>query len=293
MRATRTLQFRYGVPASAGVSVVAAALIAFLVFGPLSTVAAPEWRAVQPIGTGKVGFSQLPASETGIQFSNVLSDATVAKNQILLLGSGVALGDVDGDGLCDIYLCRLEGANALYRNLGNWTFADITAGASVGCPEQFSTGAALADIDGDSDIDLLVNSIGGGTRCFLNDGKGRFAENTRAGFTNRFAATSMALADVEGDGDLDVYVANYRSTTIRSTGLQVLNVNGRRVLRPEDRESYEFTRDGLILEHAELDFLYLNDGRGTFTAMSWTGGDFLDEDGKPLAAAHKDWGLSV
>ena len=259
----------------------------------VSAFAAPQFRPIEPIGTGKAGFSQLPASVTGIQFSNVLTDASVAKNQILLLGSGVALGDVDGDGRCDIYFCRLEGPNSLYRNLGNWKFEDITAASGAACPDQYSTGATLADLDGDNDLDLLVNSIDGGTRCFLNDGKGHFTERKDAGFTNRFAATSMALADVDGDGDLDVYVANYRSTTIRSTGMQVLNVNGRRVLRPEDRESYEFTREGLILEHAEPDFLYLNDGKGRFTPMSWTGGDFLDEHGKPLTAAQKDWGLSV
>src|SRR5262245_12623118 len=100
----------------------------------------PGYRsaAVQPIGTGKTGFSQLPPSQTGIAFSNSLSDAAVAKNQILLLGSGVALGDVDADGLCDIYLCQLEGPNALYRNLGNWKFEDVTSAAGVGCPDQFS-----------------------------------------------------------------------------------------------------------------------------------------------------------
>ena len=265
----------------------------FLLLSALPVLGAPQGRPVQPIGTGKPGFSLMAGSDTGIQFSNVLSDAAVAKNQILLLGSGVALGDVDGDGRCDIYFCRLEGANALYRNLGNWKFEDITAASGVACPDQYSTGAALADLDGDSDLDLLVNSIGGGTRCFLNDGKGHFTEARNAGFTNRFAATSMALADVDGDGDLDVYVANYRSTTIRSTGLQVLNINGKRVLRPEDRESYEFTREGLILEHAEPDFLYLNDGKGKFTPLSWTSGDFLDEDGKALTAPQKDWGLSV
>jgi enediyne biosynthesis protein E4 len=267
--------------------------LASLVLGVLSAFAASESRPVQPIGTAKTGFSLLLPLETGIQFSNVLSDAAVAKNQILLLGSGVALGDVDGDGRCDVYLCRLEGPNVLCRNLGNWKFEDITGAAGVACPDQYSTGAVLADLDGDEDLDLLVNSIGGGTRCFVNDGKGRFAENTQAGFTNKFAATSIALADIEGDGDLDVYVANYRSTTIRSTGLQVLNVNGKRVLKPEDRESYEFTSGGLLLEHAEPDFLYLNDGKGKFTAVSWTGGGFLDEDGKPLTAPQKDWGLSV
>src|SRR5262249_644691 len=95
------------------------------------------------------------------------------------------------------------------------------------------------------------------------------------------------------DGDLDLYVANYRTTTIRSTGLKVLNVNGRRVLRREDREQYEITPEGLLREHGEADMFYLNDGGGHFRAGSWTAGRFLAEAGKPLASAPKDWGLSV
>src|SRR6266508_4047546 len=93
-------------------------------------------------------------------------------------GSGFALGDVDGDGRCDLYFCRLEGPNALYRNRGGWKFEDIAASAGVACEGQFSTGATLADVDGDGDLDLLVNALGAGTRLFLNDGKGHFQEAT-------------------------------------------------------------------------------------------------------------------
>src|SRR5881396_3622665 len=89
--------------------------------------------------SGKDGFTRLLEEQTGIAFSNHLSDAAVAQNQIRLVGSGVALGDVDGDGWCDVYLCRLEGPNVLYRNLGNWKFLDVTEGAGVGCRGQYST----------------------------------------------------------------------------------------------------------------------------------------------------------
>jgi len=267
----------------------------------LHTLEAFEWKSGSGYRSaeltvprnGKTGFTQLTPAQTGIHFTNVLSDDKAAENQIRLLGSGAALGDVDGDGWCDVYLCGLEGPNSLFRNLGNWKFENVTDKAGVACPEQYSTGAVLADVDGDADLDLLVNSLGSGTRLFFNEGQGRFTEATHSGLARKFACTSLALADVDGDGDLDLYVANYRTTTIRSTGLTVLNVNGKRVLRPEDREQYEITPQGLVLEHGEIDALHLNDGRGNFSALPWTGGNFLDEDGNPLQGGPKDWGLSV
>jgi hypothetical protein len=101
------------------------------------------------------------------------------------------------------------------------------------------------------------------------------------------------LADLDGDGYLDLYVANYRTTTIRTTGLPLLKINERLSIRPEDSEDYELNTKGLIIEHGEPDFLYFNDGHGSFRAASWTNGTFLDEGGRPLVKAHKDWGLSA
>jgi hypothetical protein len=228
-----------------------------------------------------------------VHFSNQLSDQNAANNQILLNGSGVAIGDVDGDALPDIYLCGLDGPNALFRNLGGLRFEDITHMAGVTCSEDFSTGAALADIDGDGDNDLLVNAVGTGTRLFLNNGKARFEERKEAGLLRRFGATSMTLADVDGDGDLDLYVANYRTTTIRTTGFALLNVGGRKVIRPQDRNDLEITSEGKVLEHGEPDGLYLNAGGGAFERVSWLEGAFLDEDGRAIKATPRDWGLTA
>ena len=136
----------------------------------------PGFRSAElAIGTnGHTGFTLLSPAQTGITFSNHVAESSIARNRIYEIGSGVALGDVDGDGWCDIYFCGSEGDNVLYRNLGNWKFEDITQQAGVACPNQYSSGAILADIDGDGDLDLLVNAIGKGTRAFLNDGKGHF-----------------------------------------------------------------------------------------------------------------------
>ncbi|SVA77205.1 uncharacterized protein METZ01_LOCUS130059, partial [marine metagenome] len=101
----------------------------------------PEWNAesgyrwvflVKAKGKGP-GFSFLDVKQTGIHFSNSISTKTIKKNRHLLNGSGVTLGDIDGDGLLDIYFARLEGSNFLYKNLGNWEFKDITYSAGVAC----------------------------------------------------------------------------------------------------------------------------------------------------------------
>ena len=267
-----------------------------------------RWSELPVPRTGKTGFTLLPPEITGISFTNFISDQRAVTNQNLLNGSGVALGDVDGDGLCDVYLCRLDGReNKLYRNLGNWKFQDVTEPAGVGCGNQNSTGATFADIDGDGALDLLVNSMGGGTRVFLNDGKGHFKEVTaQAGVLAGTAAMSMALADVDGDGDLDLYVANNRSSTIReepNTDISikvvdgqsvVVKVNGQPASRPEYAGRFSIGPTGKILEYGEVDVLYLNDGKGHFQALSFTnGGFFMDEDGTPLREPPRDWGLAV
>ena len=156
----------------------------------------------------KKGISRLnliKSDKTGIKFKNQISDDLIASNRALLSGSGVALGDIDGDGLTDIYFCKTDGSNTLYRNRGGWKFDDITEESGVSCANQFSTGAVFADIDGDKDLDLLVTALGGPNALFYNDGKGHFEEaGKEAGFYGQTGATSLAIADIDQDGDLDI-----------------------------------------------------------------------------------------
>jgi hypothetical protein len=271
--------------------------------GLAAFAAEPAWeagpghrRAPLPApAAGQTGFTALPGSATGIRFTNQLSQARYLENANLLNGSGVALGDYDGDGRCDLYLCRLEGPNALYRNLGDWRFEDVTAAAGVACADQLSTGAVFADVDGDGWLDLLVLSMGGPNALFLNTGRGTFTNVTAAaGLVSDLGATSAALADVDGDGDLDLYVANYGVNSILRSGghLSFRLVGGRPVATGRHAKRIRFVGDR-VFELGEPDVLYLNDGAGRFTPVNWTGGAFLDEAGRPLAEAPWDQSLSA
>ena len=240
---------------------------------------------------------------TGIRFTNTLQGDAYATNAVAHNGAGVAVGDVDGDGLPDIYFCNLQGANRLYRNLGNWRFEEMESGEAA-CPGQFSAGATFADVDGDLDLDLLVNGIAVGTRLFLNDGKGKLTEAKDSGLSRTASATSLALADIDGDGDLDLYCTHYidemhlfdpttRFSVMKRDGRWVvLKVNDRPTTLPRLKDRFEALPDGRVRELPEVHGLYRNEGRGRFTAIQFEPGVFVDEEGKSVPP-YRDWGLAA
>ena len=252
------------------------------------------------------GFSTILAASSGISFKNELANQRSLERRGLLSGSGIAAGDVDGDGRCDLYFCGLDRSNALYRNLGNWKFEAIPPTGGIDCQNTDSTAAALVDIDGDRDLDLIVTASGNGTRLFLNDGSGAFTEVTQeAGLSSNLGSMSVALADIDGDQDLDLYVANFRPTTImdeattRFSGKNingsptVTHVNGQSTTLPIYTNRFIISPSNKILELGQVDQLFINNGKGRFTERSFTGGQFFDESGNPLKEPPRDWGLAV
>lgn len=261
-------------------------------------------RKISDLSQERAGFVKMEAQKTGVLFTNALDRSRSLTNSILLNGSGVTAGDVDGDGLCDLYFCALDGPNRLYRNLGNWKFEEIKGAAGAACDGMDGTGAAFADLDGDGDLDLVVNTIRSGTHIFSNDGKGNFQESARSPINVGRGGMSMALADVDGNGTLDLYIANYRTSALMDmpdvrvnfkmrNGQRVIDtVNGRPATDPEFLDRFFVNELGRVSEAGEADAFFLNEG-GKFRAVSWTGGNFLDEKGEPLKKAPLDWGLSA
>ena len=251
---------------------------------------------------GQAGFTPMDPKVTGVWFTNELRGELRLTNAVALNGAGVAIGDVDGDGRPDVYLCNLEGPNRLYRNLGNWQFEEMALGPAA-CGNDLSTGAVFADVDGDGDLDLLVNGTAAGTRLFLNDGKGKWTE-AQTGLSRTASATSMALADIDGDGDLDLYCTHYidvmhladpttRFALAKRDGKwEVTKVNGESTRSPRWKDRFEALPNGKVRELAEVDGFYRNDGRGGFTPIQYERGLFQDEHGQPIPP-FRDWGLSV
>jgi len=160
---------------------------------------------------------------TALRFQDVLADSGIGFTHHFLdsesgstyrinpydHGSGVAVADVDGDGLEDLYFCDFLGPNALYKNLGGMRFEDISARAGVSCERSLSVGAAFGDCDGDGDPDLYVTSYRGGNRLFKNRGDGSFEDVTeQAGVGYTGHSNGATWFDCDNDGDLDLYVCN-------------------------------------------------------------------------------------
>lgn len=157
--------------------------------------------------------------ESGITFLHrIVSDAGRTYKAIHYdHGNGVAVADVDNDGLYDIYFVNQVGPNELWKNMGGGKFKNITESAGVGLPDRISVSASIADTDNDGDQDLFVTTVRGGNVLFENEGGGRFRDVTaKAGLGLVAHSSGAVFFDYDNDGLVDLFVCNIgRYTTDR------------------------------------------------------------------------------
>ena len=252
-------------------------------------------------------FESLPAEITGLNFSNDLTE-TNALNILDYLyfynGGGVAIGDINNDGLPDIYLTGNQVKNKLFLNKGNLQFEDITKKAGVSGSSNWNTGVVMADVNGDALLDIYVcavsgiNGLNGKNELFINNGDGTFTEKAEEfGLDFQNYSSTASFFDFDNDGDLDMYLLNHAVHTVNTYG--PANIRNKRIaesgdklLRNDDGKfvdvseeagiyggangyglglaTADFNNDGFTdiyvsNDFHEDDYYYLNNGDGTFT----------------------------
>lgn len=164
-------------------------------------------------------FTPLSSYKTGIKFKNILKETkefNVLTYGYLYNGGGVAVGDVNNDGLEDLYFTGNMVASRLYINQGNFKFKEVAKEAGVDAPGLWNTGTTMADVNGDGWLDIFVcrsaaaNPILRRNLLFLNNGDMTFTESAALLGINDTGYTTQALFfDYDRDNDLDLYVLNH------------------------------------------------------------------------------------
>lgn len=252
-------------------------------------------------------FKLLSASKTGVSFENTLSESdslNILDYLYFYNGGGVAMGDIDNDGLPDLFFAANQKKNALYLNTGDLTFKDISETAGISGNSSWNTGAVMADVNGDGWLDIYVlavegiNNFEGHNELFINNGDKTFTESAaQYGLDLKCFGTTASFFDYDLDGDLDVYILNHAVHTQESFGrAEIRNTRnpktGDRLLRNDDNHftdvsetagiyggingyglglaTSDFNGDGypdiyVGNDFHEDDYYYLNNGDGTFT----------------------------
>jgi len=253
-------------------------------------------------------FKLLDESETEIDFSNDLqfdNDFNVYKYRNFYNGGGVAIGDINNDGMQDIYFTSNQGKNRLYLNLGDFKFKDITEGAQVSGNKPWSTGVAMVDINADGYLDIYVCNSGDlngenkQNELFINNGNNTFTEKAAEyNLADNGFSTHVSFFDYDKDGDLDAYILNNSYQAIGSFNLMrnerpkrdklggdklMENVDGKFIDVTEKSGIYgsvigfglgvtvgDVNNDGwediyVSNDFFEHDYLYINNKNGTFS----------------------------
>ncbi|RAJ18072.1 VCBS repeat-containing protein [Olleya aquimaris] len=252
-------------------------------------------------------LEQLTPEETGIDFSNLLKEDenhSIINYIYFYNGSGLCAGDINNDGLSDLYFVSNQGDNKLYLNKGNLKFEDITKSANVNSNSDWNTGATMVDINNDGLLDIYLCSVSGildfkgNNELFINNGDGTFTEKAKEyGLDFSGYSTQSYFFDYDKDDDLDVYIVNHAVHTNLSYGpasqrhnradlvgdVLLKNDNGKFVDVSEEANIFggpngyglsasiaDFNNDGwddiyVCNDFHEDDYYYLNNQDGTFT----------------------------
>lgn len=174
-------------------------------------------------------FTQIPSSQTNIHFINKLPDRdslNILDYLYYYNGGGVAIGDINNDGLPDIFFtANSKGNNKLYLNKGNFQFEDITAKAGVSGDADWCSGVTMADVNNDGLLDIYVCAVSeklglkGHNELFINKGDLTFKESSSALALDFSGYSAQAVFfDYDHDGDLDCYLLNQSSHSVQTYG---------------------------------------------------------------------------
>ena len=252
-------------------------------------------------------FQNIPAEEVGIDFVNTITETdelNILDYLYFYNGGGVAIGDIDNDGLPDVFFSGNQVKNQLYRNKGDLKFENISTSAGIEGNSTWNSGAVMGDVNGDGWLDIYVcavvgiNGFNGYNELFINNQDGTFSEKSgEYGLDFDTFSSSAAFLDYDLDGDLDLYLLNHAVHTSESYGKAALrykrnyetgdkllrNDNGKFVDVSEAAGIYggingyglgiavsDFNGDGypdifIGNDFHEDDYYYLNNGDGTFT----------------------------
>jgi enediyne biosynthesis protein E4 len=200
-------------------------------------------------GTGNPVFTQVKSSESGITFQNTVKndkDFNIFTYRNFYNGGGSAIGDINNDGLADVFFTANMGENKLYLNKGGLKFEDISAKAGVQSADQWSTGVVMVDINNDKLLDIYVCNAGykegqePRNQLFINNGNLTFTEKAAEyGLDDAGYTTHTAFFDYDGDGDLDAYILNNSFIPVNT-----LNYANQRNLRAKDWPVKDFLKGG-------------------------------------------------
>ncbi len=219
-------------------------------------------------------FTRMQPEETGIEFKNTVEnkeDFNIFRYRNFYNGAGVGIGDINNDGLPDIFLPSNMGQNKLFLNKGHFKFEDITEKSGIGINKKWSTGVSMVDINNDGLLDIYVSNAGnieGHNRkneLFINNGNETFTEAaTDYGLDEDGFTTHTAFFDYDSDGDLDVYILNNSFIPVSSLGY-----TNKRDRRSEDWDMPEIFKGGgdKLLRNDDGEFTDVSEEAGIYGSL--------------------------